>query len=274
MALRLLLPLLTLLTTATALHAEQLLLLPGYHEAGREWHYRGATQPLLANGWREGGILIATPYGIQAQTLPNAPTAPANTPTFWFAELATEAPLEFQQQQLAAQVSWLKSRYPHEPIHLAGHSAGGVVARLLMVRQPQLQIASLTTIAAPHLGTGMAEVGHLAAGSPLSPLLPLFGAESLNRSEWLMHDLSRESSGNLLFWLNRQPHPESRYLSVIRKSGSLLEGEGDWIVNSSSQNMNFVPALANRSAVILAGGDHQLNSWDGEWVRRFIAEGR
>ncbi|QEP42425.1 alpha/beta fold hydrolase [Ectothiorhodospiraceae bacterium BW-2] len=254
---------LSLCFTILPLRAEVLLLLPGYHERALEWHYRGASAALLANGWSDGGILLATADGVKQLAAPQPPAA--QQPLLFVAELPTEAPLELQMQVLAAQIGWIKQRYPGEKLHLAGHSAGGVVARLFMVRYPNQSVASLTTISSPHLGTALAEAGRAAADSPLSPILPFLGAQSLNRSEGLMRDLSRESRGNILFWLNRQPHPESRYLSIVR-------AKSDWVVSKVSQNMNFVPALAQRSDVIFTAGDHNLTPHDGDILLRFLSQ--
>lgn len=243
----------------TPLSAKVLLLLPGYHENAIDWHRYGVTQPLMANGWGDGGPLLTNMYGVVIAPRPQQ-TATENT--FYLAELPTEAPLEIQQRVIGQLVQWIGSKHAGEPLHLAGHSAGGVAARLFMVRNPQVRIASLTTISAPHLGSGLSEAGLLAAESPLSPILPFMGAQSLNRSEALLRDLSRESQGNILTWLNRQPHPQSRYISVVRRSGSFLNG-GDWVVHATSQNMNFVVALQGRSEVVMSRGDHDMNPGDG-----------
>ena len=170
----------------------------------------------------------------------------------------------FQLQVLARYVAVVSSRHDGEPLIFVGHSAGGVLARLYMVKTPQTPVAAVVTIASPHRGTGLSEAALLVGQSPLSWGLPFIGADSINRSQGLFYDLTREAPGNLLFWLNRQRHPESRYLSVIRN---------DWVVAPESQDMRFVAALMNSGMVESAYsiGDHDLNYNDGVILSNFLS---
>ena len=88
------------------------------------------------------------------------------------------------------------------------------------------------------------------------------GADDINRSRGLFDDLSREYPGNLLYWLNRQPHPESRYISVVIHDDELF-GLGDLLVPEWSQDMNHVPALQGRALTVNVSGGHELNPADG-----------
>jgi pimeloyl-ACP methyl ester carboxylesterase len=152
---------------------------------------------------------------------------------------------------------------------LAGHSAGGVLARLYMVQHPEAGVTALITIASPHRGTDSAELGLLVGQSPLGWMAPFFGGQVLNRSQALFHDLSRERPANLLFWLNRQEHPPAQYISVVRTDDSLL-GLGDLIVPSWSQDMNQVYALRGRARKITAGSNHALQPADGQLLVRIL----
>jgi triacylglycerol lipase len=92
----------------------------------------------------------------------------------------------------------------------------------------------------------------------------MLGAGVLNRSQGLYYDLTRENPGNLLGWLNRQPHPEAVYVSVVhRKDGGVL-GMGDMVVPEWSQDLNGVIALRGRARTIYSDEGHGLTSGDGE----------
>lgn len=55
--------------------------------------------------------------------------------------------------------------FPDRPVHLIGHSMGGLDARALMADPAwQGRVLSLTTIATPHLGSGIADFAKLRAG--------------------------------------------------------------------------------------------------------------
>lgn len=236
--------------------AEAMVLVQGYLGGDDTWRRSGAATAIVRAGWQDGGHLIDRSQRVQH----NGPRSKA-AKVFYTLALPTEAPLLLQVAYLERYISYLLARHEGESIYLVGHSAGGVLARLYMVQHPEVRISALITIASPHLGTGAAEMGLLAGQSPLGWIAPFMGAQSLNRSQGLYHDLSREQQGNLLFWLNRQPHPKSRYLAVVRDSGPL--GMGDLLVPEWSQNMNNVAALRGAAMAIPVSGEHPLNAADG-----------
>ncbi len=240
--------------------AEAMVLLQGYLSDGDPWRRNGVATTIQQAGWQDGGHLSDGPQGVRR----NGPPARAAR-SFYTVALPTEAPLLVQAAQLERYMGYLLQRHEGESIYLVGHSAGGVLARLYMVQHPQVRISALITIASPHLGTGTAEAGLIAGQSPLGWVAPLMGAQSLNRSQGLYHDLAREQSGNLLFWLNRQPHPESRYLSVVHSGGGPF-GMGDLVVPEWSQNMNNVAALRGAAQVVPVSGEHGLNPADGALI--------
>jgi triacylglycerol lipase len=159
--------------------------------------------------------------------------------------------------------------YPSESLFLCGHSAGGVLGRLYMVEHPDIPIGALITFASPHLGTDSAEIGAKAGNSPLGWFAPLIGGAVLSRSQGLYNDLIREQPGSLLFWLNRQEHPSSRYISVVREGDGLLDF-GDLVVPAWSQDMNHVVALRGRSRKIVTRGGHGLSIQDGELLLKIL----
>lgn len=238
--------------------AEVLVLLQGYLGEDDPWRRSGVAGALISAGWQDGGHLHASPGGVISTVPPSG--APRH---FYTVAVPTEAPLLVQLRHLKPLMGYVRSRHATETLRLAGHSAGGLLGRLYMVHYPDAAISALITIASPHLGTEVAEVGRVVGQSPLGWLAPLVGVESINRSQGLYHDLMREQSGNLLFWLNRQPHPVARYISVVRRDDGAFPFDNDMVVEAWSQDMNRVPVLQGRSELVLTTGDHSLNPGDG-----------
>src|SRR5262245_23438272 len=65
-------------------------------------------------------------------------------------------------QRLGEQIA---TAFPDEPVHVIGHSMGGLDARLLLSdRAWSRRVLSLTTIGTPHLGTSIADFAQIRAG--------------------------------------------------------------------------------------------------------------
>ncbi len=263
---------LALLLTLTALlpaaaGAEALVLIPGYLEDGGSWRQSGVTRVLAEAGWRDGGQLT---LGAEGEVQPGSGEVSGNR-RFYTIRIATEAPFLAQLRQLEPLLAWVRARHPGETLVLAGHSAGGVLARLYMVQHPDSGVDALITVASPHLGTDTAELGLLAGQSPLAMIAPMLGAEVLNRSQGLYYDLAREQPGGFLYWLNHQPHPDALYVSVVRRDDSLL-GIGDMVVPARSQDLNQVEALRGRAQTLYEGSGHLLQASDGEVILRILRQ--
>ena len=183
---------------------------------------------------------------------------------FYTVELPSEAPLPHQAGYLNTYIDAVRAIHPDEPLIMAGHSAGGVLARYVMVTRPTLKVDTLVTIASPHSGSDAAELGETIANSPAAWMAPLFGANTINRSRGLYRDLGKPDGGNLLSWLNTRQHPKARYVSVIRPND-------EW-VDARSQDMNMVPGLAGRSTVVTSTGKHSLNPDDGVLLVNLLAK--
>ena len=239
--------------------ADVLILVPCYLNGGHTWRSHGITQSLVANGWSDGGNFVLGPQGARLD-LP--PASGGNR--FYTVELPSEAPLPHQAGYLNTYIDAVRVIHPEERLILAGHSAGGVLARYVMVTRPTVKVDTLVTIASPHSGSDAAELGETIANSPAAWMAPLFGANTINRSRGLYHDLGRPDGGNLLGWLNTQPHPKARYVSVIRPND-------EW-VDARSQDMNMVPGLAGRSTVVASTGKHELNPGDGVLLLNILAK--
>ncbi|MBF0272100.1 MAG: hypothetical protein HQL98_08570 [Magnetococcales bacterium] len=238
----------------------------GYLSGDDAWEQSGVTPALKTKGWESGGSVTAMAQGgLQFRNTP-----PKGAHAFFLADLPSEAPLLTQANALKEILLAIRAQRGTERTFLIGHSAGGVVARLLMVREPGLSIHTLITIASPHLGTDKAEVAGLIASTPLSMMAPMMGMDTLNRSKSLYEDLARERPGTFLHWLNHQPHPKARYLSIVRRdTPSLL---GDNLVPVWSQDMAQVTALRTLTPeTITQGQDHTLTPQDGAEVARILA---
>ena len=237
--------------------ADIAVLIHGCHSSGGAWRNKGIVHLLATHGWRDAGIYTPATvnFGYPGQTLDHSPRQLVT------AELPSESPIEIQADLLRQYLTDISTRFPAQPIHLIAHSAGGIVARLALVKSRDLHIVQLITIATPHLGSPIAEIVEQAADSPIGIIAPLVGADDINRAETLYKQLSREKENYFLFWLNRQPHPDITYTSIVRASGSLING--DRLVPPYSQNMAFVPAIGSRSRLIMTPGNHRLKYADG-----------
>ncbi|PLX40520.1 MAG: hypothetical protein C0605_06355 [Hyphomicrobiales bacterium] len=250
---------------AGAASADVAVLVQGYLGDAGSWRQTGVTAELQASGWRDGGHYVEGPRGVLRY---GGPIPEGNR--FVTLDLPTEAPVPVQAGILAAIIQAVTGPGSKESVHLIGHSAGGVVARFYMVRASAAHrmapVASLITIASPHLGTSAAESGLAAGQSPLGVLAPLFGGGTINRSQGLYSDLVPERPGSLLGWLNRQPHPKAEYISIIR------DGDGSGIVPPWSQDMTRVPALAGKARSMISANGHGLRLGDGLIIARVLKD--
>jgi len=256
--------LLLLLVLPTTAPAETLVLLQGYLADEDYWRETGITTMLGSNGWADAGTLRSTSNGIRA----DRPLPRSNRRVYTLA-LPSEAPLMVQLRYLEQYLDAILNLHPYESLILVGHSVGGVLGRLYMVEHPDTAVGTLITFASPHLGTDSAEIGAMAGNSPLGWVAPLLGGGVLNRSQGLYYDLVRERPGSLLFWLNRQEHPSSRYISIVREDDGLLNF-GDLVVPAWSQDMNQVAALRGRARRIVTPGGHGLTKQDGELLLQIL----
>ena len=247
-----------------AVLADTLLLVPGYLGSAHSWRGNGITFGLQRTGWSDAGHLTTGRLGVMG---PNFKAK--GTKRFYTLDIPTEAPIGIQADLIAHYVVLIKKRHKGERIVLAGHSAGGVSSRLAMVRYPRLKVFGLITIASPHLGSRMADLGRSISNSPLSWFAPFMGANTINRSRALYRDLGREGPHNILGWLNRSPHPKARYVSVIR-SKNRNPAAGDSISRGWRQDMNMVPALRGRALTFASYGDHALRPSDSILIARIL----
>jgi triacylglycerol lipase len=251
---------LLLLVGVNAARADLLVLVHGMLADGSIWRYSGVSDALEAAGWKDAGEMQ-----LNRQPAP----APAPASSFYTVTFNTLTSLTHQAEALHEYLRALRRQAPHEPIFVAGHSAGGVVARLLMVEHPDLKISGLITFSSPHLGADTALLGRLAGENLLVWLEPWLGRETSTQIGTLIDDLSPENSANLLGWLNHQSHPEAAYVSVVRESDNMWD-DGDLFVPKHSQDLTQVTALRGRARTVYAKGNHALSHADGELLARLL----
>ncbi len=250
-----------LLLVSTQVFSSQLVLIQGYLGGPSSWSDSGIAQQLDANGWNYAGEFIYASDGARLLSPGFSANRQPSAHKFYRVSLPTESAIQNQAFYLTAYLKKLREYYPQQDVLLVGHSAGGVLARYVMVQQPQLNIKMLITIASPHLGTDSAEIGKLVGNSPLAFIAPMIGANTINRSQDLYSDLLPEMPHRFLYWLNRQPHPEAEYISIVRDQQSLAGG--DFIVSQDSQYLENVYSLRYRARSYVVQGNHGLSFADG-----------
>ncbi len=266
--------LLALLTVQTT-SADILLLVHGYASSAQSWEFSGINNELQARGWVRAGIMAPAYSGLMPTSV-----APARRNRSYSANLPAQAPLLLQADYLRRMLGALRVRYPNEKLTLAGHSAGGVVARLALLGGNPYKVDALITIAAPHLGTIRAAQAldvvdarpFFCPGPGIDFLRTAVGGSDyqyLKDSRGILIDLLPGVRGNALHWLNGQMHPDIDYYAVIRQTP---HAAGDELVSAYSQNLNNVPGLTGRVRVIYTPGGHSLHAQDGVLLAGILAE--
>ncbi|MES9852156.1 MAG: alpha/beta fold hydrolase [Candidatus Thiodiazotropha sp. L084R] len=238
--------------------ADVVVMVHGYLGSATSWERSGISNSLHRAGWQQAGVLTAR--GL----LPLSDATGKNK--FYTVELPSIQPIMVQARVLRDMLNAIGQRHPHEELILIGHSAGGVVARTALVMGGIPKTKSLITIASPHLGTlrAVEALDKTDDMFPFSTVKSLLVGEVYDvvRDSWgVLLDLTPERPGNLLFWLNRQPHPEIHYLSVVRPGPV---GMGDELVPAISQDMNNVTALKGKVQIRQSPLSHTLHPLDGE----------
>lgn len=254
----------TLLATTT-LQADVLVLVHGYLANADTWERNGINNVLADNGWKRGGLFTRSPEGIK---LLETKSSNAEN-TVYVVDLPADAPVIVQSDLLSNMLDTVRQRQPGESIIIVGHSAGGVIARMSLVRAGADNITALITIASPHIGTTRAEeaINTTNESGPFGMVKNMFGGrgyDTLKRSRGLLFDLTRPYPGNMLYWLNSQKHPDIHYYSVVRTNP--VGFAGDDLVPGYSQNMNNIPVLQGHCSVITTPSGHTLVTQDANTI--------
>ena len=261
---KIILALLIFLSVISPTQADTIVLLHGYLGTSQDWKHSGIIQQLDSAGWRDAGVL-----SIQQEKVISSNEKNNFTRRLYSVELESEQSIDAQANQLDRYLEYIRHLHSEQQIILVGHSAGGLVARLYMVKTPNTDIGALVTIASPHLGTEKAQYAQ-AVSENLVWVESLPGIGKLYRSQGLFFDLIPNRSDNLIGWLNYQEHPPARYYSIVRE-----ETDGamqDFIVPSWSQDMNEVYALRGQCESFQVKSMHSLSHKDGEIVKDILID--
>ena len=256
--------------------ADVLVLVHGYLGTAHSWAESGVLDRLQRRGYRHAGTYGYGAIGVLFQSLArDAVQRPVYT-----VNLPSQAPIVIQADWLAAILRQINRRHPEQAINLAAHSAGGVVARMTLVRHGTLGVRHLITIATPHFGTGRAlQALDATTDRGLFGFVKEFVVrratghalyDTLQLSRGVLIDLMPPAPGNLLFWLNQQPHPDIAYTSIMRIGTFYMPG--DQVVPPLSQDLNRAPALAGRVKTYSMANGHLLTPQDGDLIGNLLAE--
>ena len=244
--------------------ADVLVLIHGYLGDPGSWETSGAVSVLESNGWHRAGIVSTDPGG-RVHLLP-VQGGEVRENKVYIASLPSIAPIQFQTNHLYAMLNFLKLRHDGEEFILAGHSVGGVVARLALVQGAVPNPKALITIASPHLGTPRAgqALDYSDSPWPVEVIKDIFGGpiyDTIKSSRSLYYDISGPWPGSLLYHLNNSPHPDIKYISILRSNSFMIWGDN--VVPTMSQDMNNVPQLRGKSTIYTTGTGHGLVAADG-----------
>jgi len=266
---------LLLLTSMAPVRADVLVLVHGFLGSERSWLESGVIDVLNRNGHPLAGV-----YSPARGSIDFRPFAKVERNAVYTLNLPSTAPVGLQADWLNLFLKDVRKRHPDEPITLVGHSAGGVVARMALVRHRPRGVTRLITIAAPHHGTWRASqaLDAVDSGGMFGRLKrwevkrriggPLY--YTLKASRGVLFDLTPPRPGNMLFWLNAQQHPDIEYVSIIR-SGTLYM-PGDRFVPPFSQDMRPLPSIGQDSLAYLSPQGHLLSPLDGQVIANLLRE--
>ncbi len=245
--------------------AEIAVLLHGLLGSSSSWERTGAVNALSDLGWERAGRV--QPGGPTGTLISKPLREPRGNRLLYLADIPTLIPLEQQAELLEQVVDTIMYNHPEESIYLIGHSAGGVVSRMTAVRNQIPNLRAVITIASPHLGSPYADLAYDLATLPypfrfVPKMLANDKYKELRRSRPMIKGLTLAKPGTLLHWLNRQPHPDIRYISIVRRQPpSKIKNA---LVPFWSQDMSQVAALSGRTETISTFAPHGITFEDGQ----------
>ena len=92
----------------------------------------------------------------------------------------------------------------------------------------------------------------MATQTPMDEMLDRMGVDYWQKAKWLLWDLAPDNKTNLLHWLNRQPHPDIHYVSIVH-STNVNRFKMDMVVPEYSQDLRRIPVLQNKAKSYFIG---------------------
>lgn len=255
----------------SVLASDSVIFIHGLAGNANSWAKQGIPNVLARDDWKiAGGAFYDYRYGIYLKKQTGI-----SDKNLFLLTIPSRASISHQAQIVEDILERIVELAPDDNLHLVGHSAGGVVARLVVVNRRFPKIKSLTTIASPHFGTRRAETALdlVNLPFPLNLMAETGGGQEYDKfqdASGLFKDLVRPRPGTFLHWLNWQPHPDIRYFSIVRKKKSVVSK--DFMVPSLSQNMALLPTLHNRTKTLFVGYSHFLSKKDGVALSKILRE--
>ncbi len=254
---------LCILSIATPLQAEVMVMVHGYASDHSSWQKSGVTATLARSGWQHVGL-----PGEQR---------PGTNNVFYTVQLPANQSLYHQSQVLMMFLQRLRQRHATDHLTLIGHSAGGVVSRLVLLNGNLARVSRLITIASPHQGTPRAMQGldvvddkpFFCPGPGWDAMKSFFGGDAydyLERSQSALVDMLPAFNNQLLAWGNQQVHPNIEYHSVVRQH--------DKLVPPASQDMASIASIGAKSNLWLSPVGHVLHPIDGQTILNVLRYSR
>jgi triacylglycerol lipase len=151
-------------------------------------------------------------------------------------------PIAGTEKRASRLADQIERAFPDQPIHLIGHSMGGLDARRLLANAEwQRRVLSLTTIGTPHLGTALADYAKLRVGR-IYRLMTSLGIDPqgcldiTRRAARRFHRLNPPPADIPCFSVAGDPIHETVCWPLQRTSAALweLEGPNDGLVSVQS----------------------------------------
>jgi pimeloyl-ACP methyl ester carboxylesterase len=269
---------LIILSISNTASADVIVLIHGYMGSPMSWEDSMVNNRLEEAGWQRGGLIIPENQAFYPDPMRRVPSEQAKNISFVI-DMPWMRPLDEQTDQLNRAMQVVLDMRPNEPITLIGHSAGALAARLWLVEYYNPAVIRLISIAAPNLGTQRANDALDLTDpifAPIDAVRNMFGGKLYNtvrRSRTLVHDFTPPSKRNptVLYWLNRQAHPDIEYIAIVREDRR--GKDQDWLVSADSQDLNNVPVLRGKVKSYVVDQKHPLNPEDGYLLASLLAKG-
>lgn len=151
---------------------------------------------------------------------------------------------------------------------IVAHSAGGLVARHLLVNYKNKKVTGLITLATPHLGSKTARVSDFINNkAPFGNIFTRLFIQDSNRTRNMVSQLKINSP--LITRLRTKPHPDIYYSSIIKTGGKINNA----FAHPYAQNMRNINL---KSDVFLSTSGHGLATSDfgliDKSIKRYLEE--